>query len=182
MAVWLLFSSAALRKTASPPSSTRTPSASVPETASDSTANAGLPISRSGTSRVSTAYPIRPSGETVPAANGSATDSTCSRPATSPSTAAISARWSVRVPASASSTTSAWPFAASGKLSPSSCSARSLWLPLAEKSSVKVPPPLTARNVTPTRTRSHVVSVRQGCRALAMATARVNLFMVVPFR
>ena len=55
MAVWLLCSSAALRKTASPPSSTRTPSACMPETASDRTAKAGLPISRSGTSSTSTA-------------------------------------------------------------------------------------------------------------------------------
>ena len=58
--------------------------------------------------------------------------------------------------------------------------ARSLSLPWAEKSSMKLPPPLTARKATPTRTRIQVVRVRQGCWALAMATARVNLFMVVP--
>ena len=61
MAAWPRVSSSALRNTASPPSSTRTPGTWMPETASESTVKAGLPISRSGTSRVTWAYPIRPS-------------------------------------------------------------------------------------------------------------------------
>ena len=55
MPMWPEVSSSAFRNTASPPSSTRRPDTSVPETASESTVKAGLPISRSGTSRVSTA-------------------------------------------------------------------------------------------------------------------------------
>ena len=150
-AMWLLLSSGALRKTASPPSSTRRPSAPIPETSSDRTPKAGLPISRSGTSRVSTAYPIRPSSETVPAPKGSVTVATWSSAATSSRTSATSPRWSARVvPSVASSTTRAWPLAASGKASSSSCRARSLWLPSAEKSSAKLPPPLVARKPTAT--------------------------------
>ena len=60
------------------------------------------------------------------------------------------------------------------------CIARSLWLPLAEKSSAKVPPTVAARkSIAPSRTSIQLVTVRQGCLALAMATVRVNLFMVV---
>ena len=92
MPVWLEVSSSALRKAASPPNSTWTPDTSDPATASERTANAGFPISRSGASRVSSAKPIRPSSETVPASNGSATDSTWSNVATSVSTEAIASR------------------------------------------------------------------------------------------
>jgi hypothetical protein len=38
-----------------------------------------------------------------------------------------------------------------------------------------------ARNPTVRRTSTQLVRVRQGCLALAIAMARVNLFMVVPF-
>ncbi len=86
-------SSSALRNTASPPSSTCSPGTSTPETAFESTVNAGLPSSRCGASRVISAYPIRPSAEIVPAANGSLTDATWSRVATSVRTASTSARW-----------------------------------------------------------------------------------------
>ena len=86
-------SSSALRNTASPPSSTCSPGTSTPDTAFESTVNAGLPISRCGASRVISAYPIRPSSETVPAANGSLTDATWSKVATSVSTASTSVRW-----------------------------------------------------------------------------------------
>ncbi len=91
MATWLLLSSSALRKTASPPNSTCTPSTSEPETALASFVNAGFPNARSGASRVTSAKAMRPSGETVPASNGSATDSTWSKVATSVSSEAISA-------------------------------------------------------------------------------------------
>ena len=59
--------------------------------------------------------------------------------------------------------------------------ARSLWLPLALKASMKAPPPLPARTNTAPRTTTQAAMVRQGCLALAMAMLRVNLFMVVPF-
>src|SRR4051812_39688694 len=60
--------------------------------------------------------------------------------------------------------------------------ARSLWLPLALKASMKAPPPLLARANMAPRTTTQVATVRQGCLALAMAMLRVNLFMVVPLR
>jgi hypothetical protein len=53
MPVWPEVFSSAFRNTASPPSSTRRPETSVPETALESTVKAGFPMSRSGTSRVS---------------------------------------------------------------------------------------------------------------------------------
>ena len=59
--------------------------------------------------------------------------------------------------------------------------ARSLWLPGAEKSSANVPPPLAARKKTAPRTSDPGAMVRHGCLALAIATPRVNLSMVVPF-
>jgi hypothetical protein len=59
--------------------------------------------------------------------------------------------------------------------------ARALWLPGAEKSSVKVPPTPAARKSTATSVNAQLARVRQGCLALAIATARVNRFMVVPF-
>ena len=59
--------------------------------------------------------------------------------------------------------------------------ARSLWLPFALKSSMKVPPPLLARANTAPRTTTQLAMVRHGCLALAMAMPRVNLFMMVPF-
>ena len=66
------------------------------------------------------------------------------------------------------------PLAASGKSSLSSSMARALWLPGAEKSSANVPPPAAARKKTAPRTRTQLAMVRQGCLALAIATARVN--------
>ena len=58
--------------------------------------------------------------------------------------------------------------------------ARALWLSGAAKSSLNVPPPRGPRNSTVPVTRTQVAIVRQGCRALAMATPRVNLSMIVP--
>jgi hypothetical protein len=59
--------------------------------------------------------------------------------------------------------------------------ARSLWLPFELKSSMKPPPPLLARANTAPRTTTQLAMVRHGCLALAMATLRVNLSMMVPF-
>ena len=59
--------------------------------------------------------------------------------------------------------------------------ARSLWLPLALKASMKAPPPLPARANTAPSTTTQLAMVRHGCLALAMAMLRVNLFMIVPF-
>ena len=176
-------SSSALRNTASPPSSTSSPGTSTPDTASESTVNAGLPSSRCGASRVASANPIRPSGETVSAANGSLTDATWSRVATSASTASTSARWLSSVwPSSAAKTTRTLPWAASGKPSSSRSRARALWLSGALNSSAKVPPPAAASRKTVPITRTQPAMVRQGCRALVIAMPRVNLSMIVPLR
>ncbi len=182
MAVWNDVSSAALRKTASPPSSTWRPGAPIEETASDRTPNAGLPISRSGASSVMTANPIRPSAEIVADSNGSATDSTWATPETSSSTwTMVSWCSSSVVPSPAASTTMAEPLAASGKFSSSSSSAVALWLPGEEKSSTNVPPAAMARKKTAPMTASQLVMVRHGCLALADAMPRVSFCMIVPF-
>ena len=59
--------------------------------------------------------------------------------------------------------------------------ARSLWLPLALKASMKAPPPLPARANTAPSTTTQVPMVRHGCLALAMAMPRVILSMILPF-
>ena len=84
-------------------------------------------------------------------------------------------------PSSAAKTTMAVALAASGKFSSSRSMARALWLPGAEKSSVKVPPAAPARKNMAPMTRTQEAMVRQGCLALVMAMLRVNLSMVVPF-
>ena len=141
-----------------------------------------LPSSAGVSSKVSVAYPVRPSSEMVPDAKGSATATTWSAPATSARTASTACCWSCNVsPSSTAKTTRAEACVASGNLSSSSRRARSLWLPFALKASMKPPPPLPARANTAPRTTTQVAMVRQGCLALAMAMPRVNLSMVVPF-
>ena len=45
---------------------------------------------------------------------------------------------------------------------------------------MKVPPPTAARKNTATTASTQLAIVRHGCLALAIATARVSRFMVVP--
>ena len=94
------------------------------------------PSSVDGRSKVISAKPMRPSGDTVPAVNGSATVATCSTPAIRATAASTVGRWrSSRSPSGAANTAMALPPAASGKRSSSSSIASSLWLPGATRSS-----------------------------------------------
>ena len=86
-------------------------------------------------------------------------------------------------PSSTAKTTRTLPLAASGKFSSSSSRARALWLPGAEKSSTKVPPPLAARkNIVPITT-THDAMVRHGCRRACHCDASGEpVHDVLPFR
>ena len=71
----------ALTKAASPPSSAATPASRAGAIASATAVTGDGPSSVDGRSKVISAKPMRPSGDTVPAVNGSATPVTCSTPA-----------------------------------------------------------------------------------------------------
>jgi hypothetical protein len=76
------------------------------------------PSSVDGRSKAIWAKPMRPSGDTVPAVNGSATVATCSTSAIRATAASIAGRWpSSRSPSGAANTAMALPPAASGKRS-----------------------------------------------------------------
>src|ERR687898_696073 len=120
----------ALMNAASPPSSAATPAARAGAIASATAVSGAGPSSVAGRSKAISAKPTRPSGDTVPAANGSATVATCSTPAIRARAASTAGRWpSSRSPSGAANTARALPPAASGKRSSSSTIASSLWPP-----------------------------------------------------
>ncbi|GFJ86546.1 hypothetical protein Prum_001880 [Phytohabitans rumicis] len=123
---------------------------------------------------------MRPSDETVPAANGSATAVTCSTAVIRATAASTADRWSAsRWPSGAAKTARALPPAASGNRSSSSSIARSLWLPGAMKSSANEPPAVPASAMMIMAVTVQAAIVIQGLRALAAPMRRVKEFMAV---
>src|SRR5918994_946934 len=155
----------ALMNAASPPSSAATPAARAGAIASATAVSGAGPSSVAGRSKAISAKPTRPSGDTVPAANGSATVATCSTPAIRAGAASTAGRWpSSRSPAGAANTARALPPAASGKRSTSSAIASSLWLPGATRSSVNEPPAVPASPRTMAAATAHIPMVARGRR------------------
>ncbi len=169
----------ALRNAASPPNSASSPSARAGSRASPSAAAVSRPNSVDGTSRVISAYAIRPSGDTRSVRNGSLTVSTCLIVATCESADATPGRKSVTCwPSGAANTTTAVPPATAGNRSSSSFIASALSLPGALKSSVNAPPRAPERATTSAARTAHAPIVVQGLRALATPMRRMKRFMV----
>ena len=173
----------ALMNAASPPSSAAMPASRAGAIASATAVSGAGPSSVAGRSKTISAKPTRPSGDTVPAANGSATVATCSTPAIRARAASTAGRWpSSRSPSGAANTARALPPAASGKRSSSSTIASSLWLPGATRSSVNEPPALPASPRTTAAATAHIPMVAHGLRALASPMRRVMRCMTVLLR
>ena len=173
----------ALMNAASPPSSAVTPAARAGSIAAATAATRSWPSSVDGTSKTISAKPMRPSGDSVPAVNGSVTVATCSRSAIRATAASTAGRWlSSRSPSGAANTAIAVPPAASGKRSSSSSIACSLWLPGATKSSTKAPPAVPASAMTTATATAQAPIVTHGRRALASPMRRMKRCMRVLLR